>query len=219
MRVALRRALFQARIALSLNFPMKLLSILGIAVVIILPISVLVGGCGGGSNGPVTPTATPLATSTPTTTSTPTVTASPLPVVNVAPIQFSLSDGRIVTVRLQTQGRHVFGVVETPQAATAAVRRTAVVLPSIPLHWDGSNYAVDGTYTPPLSISLAGQVRQDGITVPFLLRGTLPTETNTGTLSIVVAGRTVTIKIPAIGDLLATPTPLPTATPTSTTTP
>lgn len=188
----------------------KLRIVLG-GVLVAFPLSLLVSGCGGGSDGLPTLTPTPVPSSVATATPTTAGTATPIPVVALAPIQFALSDGRVVTARLQTQGRHAFGVISTPNATTAPARATNA-LPSIPLSWAGGNYAVDGTYTPPRSISLTGQVKQNGVNVPFVLRGTIPTQTSGGILTLVVAGVSVTVAVPATGGATATATPSATAT-------
>lgn len=174
---------------------MKLFRVFCNGALLILPLGVLISGCGGGSDGPTTPTSTP---TTPTATSTlvPTTsaTATSIPTQVVAPLRFAFSDGRVVTVRLQTQGRRAFGVVETPLAPSSATNE-----PVVPLSWDGGNYAVDGAFTPPLGVNVSGQIKQNGLTVPFGFRGTLPTETAPGRFFISAGGKTVTVNFPASG--------------------
>ncbi len=183
---------------------MKLLPLLCSCALVALPCGLLASGCGGGSNGLATPTntpaptstSTPLATSTsaPVATATSSPTATTIPTQTASPLRFALSDGRVVTVRLQLQGRRAFGVLETPLGSSTRTNE-----PAVPFLWDGGNYALDGTFTPPQSVNVSGQLTQNGASVPFTLRGTLPTQSASGPFTLSVNGRSVRLTFPATG--------------------
>ena len=126
-------------------------------------------------------------------------------------------DGRVVRLQnLRVVGTKLSGTLGAPAALTTrgnkASKANAAKINEavVPLSWDGGNYNVSGTFTEPLNIDLSGEVRQNGVSVPFVYKGVLPTATRPGMFSLTAGGQTVSVAIPAFNPTpTAKPAPAP----------
>lgn len=191
---------------------MKKSSLLAGALLVLLPLTAILPGCGGGGSGVISPTSTAAPTPTPL------ILVTPTPNGSVGATQTSnliLGNGQRATLNFAIGGTSISGTLEVLDAPPnlALTKKTKAKTQAYNGTIFAGTYIISGSLTPPLAYNVI--VTDDGIT-QFGLRGQLPTTTKAGTYTLYSGSGSEDGILNRVGAGFPTPTPLPTSTPAPT---